>query len=87
MKRKYSFESAARVHVKAGGEERRDHKDQTEHKNKHVEIAVLEVERGEGDIKVDETNHGGDQQALKDGAELAFRPSLLFVFHSSSFKI
>ena len=65
------FQAGAGSHAEAGGEEGGHHKDEAEKKDKGVEVPVLEVQGGEGEVEVDEAEHQSDGQAEEDAGGLA----------------
>ena len=58
-------------HAEAGGEEGGNHKDNAEDKDKGVEVPILEIQGGEGEVEVDEAEHQGDGQADEDAGSFA----------------
>lgn len=68
----------AAAQVEPGGDQGADHVDHAEDADEQVKVAGLEIDGGQGYVKIEEPDHSGDDQVDQDLAELAFgTPALL----------
>ncbi len=73
---------AVGVDLEAGVKERTHHKHQAQQNEKEVEVAVLEIQGGEGEIKIDQAEYQCHQQAGEDTGSLALWLARFFCVHN-----
>ena len=67
------LDAAAGVHVEAGGNEGADHVDDAQYEEKAVKIAVMEVDRRQGDVKIEQAENEGDKNVDQDAGGFVFQ--------------
>ena len=67
------LDAATGVHVEAGGNEGADHVDDAQYEEKAVKIAVMEVDRRQGDVKIEQAENKRDKNVDQDAGGFAFQ--------------